>query len=131
MKFFFMLLFLLALPCLGETTIPGLLAPLGQVVEVEGEIIDGSTLQRKEWDGESLLRIDQVDGKALAKPVTMRFGWHALALDKPLVGKVRLVGYETGGYGGIPEGAFEYIPRAATSGFHFEHSFLVLKLQAN
>lgn len=129
MKLLIALSFLLAFPCFGDETVRGALAPLGHVIEVEGEIVDGSTLRKKEWEGVSLLRVEQVDGKPLGKPVVMRFAWHALASDSSLSGKVRLIGYETGEFTGIPEEAFKHIPRAATSGFHFQRSFMVLKSQ--
>jgi len=39
----------------------------------------------------------------------------------------RCVGYESGGFEGIPGDAFNYIEPVATQGFHFAVNFVVVK----
>lgn len=115
---------------ISPAAMKGLLgSPLGTVVTVEG-IAAGDDYRRMREDmGCTLLRIERINGKPLAKEIVFRFHSHELArIAAPAVGaRFKFVGYETGGFSGIPEGAFEYIPRVATTGFGFSTTFLVLK----
>jgi hypothetical protein len=106
----------------------GLLAvPLGKVVTIDGEVVDGATLRMKAFDGVLLLQVSTVDGQKLPEPCAIRFGWFATADAKKLKGRVKLVGYETGQFTGVPGDAFQHIAPVASQKFHFESSFVVLK----
>ena len=119
----------LAVPAFGDDpiTVKGRIAPLGKVVEIEGEIVDGSSTRLREHEGLWLLRIDKVGGKKLPAPQQLRYHWQTAAPQVDLKGRVRVIGYESGEFRGIPEKAFEHIPRVATGGFRFETHFVVLK----
>ena len=48
--------------------------------------------------------------------------------EEPAVGeKVHFIGYETGGYEGIPHKAFEYIFPVTSASYSFSVDFVVLK----
>lgn len=120
----------LGLPALAESggKVQGVVAPLGQVVEIEGQVIDGSTTKMRQYEGVQLLEVRSVGGKKLEAPKRLRFHWHSLAKSADLKGQVKLAGYESGEYTGIPDKAFDYVPRAASTGFQFESHFILLKL---
>jgi len=47
--------------------------PLGTAVEVEAEIISGTSLRRKESDSHDLLKVTHIDGRKVETPPVMRF----------------------------------------------------------
>ena len=47
--------------------------PLGTVAEIEAEVVSGSSLRRKAYDGLYLLKVTHVDGKELSSPPLVRF----------------------------------------------------------
>lgn len=100
---------------------------LGQLVTVEGQILD--TTDMKDDEGKIRLRIDKVDGKALGKPVVLPLEFFSFsAPPRPKAGdKVKYIGYETGAFTGIPGKAFEHIPRVASQDYHFALAFQVCK----
>lgn len=103
--------------------------PLGTIVTIEGTVVGDDYTQLKEDSGETLLKIEKVDGKKLNKAVVLHVQIIPIVSVKiPQKGtKFKLAGYETGGFIGIPEGAFKYIPQATTCGFQFEVYFEVIK----
>lgn len=101
--------------------------PLGKVVVVEGEIVDGTKLRAKSLEGVSLLQVSTVNGQKLPEPCLLRFAWFATTETKKLKGRVNLIGYESGQFVGLPADAFAHIDPVASEGFHFESSFVVLK----
>jgi hypothetical protein len=101
--------------------------PLGKVVTVVGEIIDGRELRVKSLEGTLLLQATSVDGRKLATPCALSFQWLMPAPAKKLSGAVRLVGYESGRFAGVPPEAFSHIKPVASPGFHFESVFVVVK----
>lgn len=101
--------------------------PLGTVVTVEGEVIDGTKLRMKSLEGVTLLQISAVNSQKLPEPCAFRFDWFATADAKKLKGRVKLVGFETGRFVGLPADAFSHIDPVASEAFHFESSFVVLK----
>ena len=103
--------------------------PLGTVVTVEGIAADESYTRRKADAGETLLRVQTVNGKALRREVILNFhAYEGTENKNPFAGmRFKYIGYETGGFSGIPEAAFAYVPRVATSGYHFSTSFVVLR----
>ena len=103
--------------------------PLGEVVTVEGTAVDDSYTRRKEDAGEILLRIQSVNGKRLKSEAVLHFvAYNGEESKKPSVGtKFKYIGFETGGFSGMPESAFVYIPRVPTSGYYFTTSFVILR----
>lgn len=131
--------------------------PLGQAVEMEATIISGSDTGLKMHGGNYLLKLQSVAGKSLTKSLVMMFrGQGSTApfprnvfelhkqklakeadvisdellkqLEKDYVGtKVRFLGYESGGFGGIPNGLPKGYRRSAGTGFGFQSELVVLK----
>jgi len=101
--------------------------PLGKVVTIEGEVVDGTKLRAKALDGLALFQVRLVNGQKLTELPVIRFRWFTTAEAKKLNGRVQLVGYETGQFVGVPGEAFLHIEPVATEGFHFESSFVILK----
>ena len=106
---------------------------LGQVITIEGNYLDGDTTRQKALSGVLLLVITKVNGKRLKASLQMRFN------NAPGVARPRgagdtpfvLVGYETGGFTGLPAEAFDHISAVATTEFHFESLFTVLVDKSN
>lgn len=101
--------------------------PLGKIVTIEADIIDGSRLNGKAFEGGTLLEVRSVNGQSVRVPCSLRFSWFDTVPPAPLTGRVRLIGYETGVFTGVDAEAFAYIPAVASQGFHFESAFVVLK----
>jgi hypothetical protein len=102
---------------------------LGEVVTVEGTAVDDTYTRRKEDAGKILLRIQSVNGKRLKSEAVLHFvAYDGEESKKPSVGtKFKYIGFETGGFSGMPESAFVYIPRVPTSGYYFTTSFVILR----
>jgi hypothetical protein len=76
--------------------------PLGTVVRVTGEAFSGDTTRRKADMGKTLLRIDKVNGKLLAKPVVFAFLRAPASVKKPIPGeKVDYYAHEYGEFDGV------------------------------
>jgi len=103
--------------------------PLGEVVTIEGIAADGDYTRRKAETDEILLRVQAVNGNSLKREAIFNFHpFEGTELKKPSAGmRFRYVGYETGGFSGVPEAAFAYVPRVATSGYYFSTSFVILR----
>ena len=103
--------------------------PLGEIVTIEGIAADGNDTRQKADTGELLLRVQGVNGKPLKREVILHFfPFQGVPIKNPSVGaKFRYIGYETGGFSGVPEKAFDYVPQAATTGHYFSTSFVVLR----
>jgi hypothetical protein len=104
-----------------------LTVPLGRVVSVEGEIIEGTQPRTKSLDGVLLLQVRSVNGQKLKVPCVLVARWFTTADSKKLKGRVKLVGYESGEFTGVPVDAFSHILPIASEDFHFESFFVVLK----
>lgn len=102
--------------------------PLGRIVTIEGVVVDGSYTRCKADEGQSLLRVQVVDGKQLPKEQVFHFDPFLAELEKPTVGsKFKYIGYETGGFTGVPAKAFDHVPAIATTGYYFTTHFVVLR----
>lgn len=103
--------------------------PLGEVVTIEGIAADESYTRRKADTGDTLLRVQAVNGKSLKREVIFPFHpYEGTQMKRPPAGmRFKYVGYETGGFSGTPEAAFVYVPRAATTGYYFTTSFVILR----
>jgi len=102
---------------------------LGEVVIIEGVIADENYTKRKADAGKLLLRVQAVNGKALKEEVIFDFSpFLGADIRNPAVGaKFKYTGYETGGFSGIPDQAFDYVPRVPTTGYYFSTSFVILR----
>lgn len=109
--------------CLGR--------PLGSVVTIEGIVVDDYYRKMKSDEGETLLKVQKVDGKALSGEIIIPLRQEpSESVKKPLPGyHFRFLGYETGSFTGMPEEVFRYIPQAATEGFQFRTYFLVVRVE--
>ncbi len=105
---------------------PRLGVPFGTIVEVEGSLVPEAEKRTKSEMGATMLKIVAVNGRALAEPVVLELRGDELDL-LPAGTPMRWAGYESGGFEGLPAGAFEYIPPCTSKGFGFHHWFVGLK----
>jgi hypothetical protein len=113
----------------GLNVIGTLGKPLGTVVTVEGVVAPDDERRLKSDEGETLLKISKVTGEPLHHEVILHFrllSFVSIEIPKP-GDHFKLVGYETGGFTGIPAEAFKHIPQATTTGYQFEVHFQALK----
>jgi hypothetical protein len=101
--------------------------PLGKIITISGVVRQGAL-----WSKASLsdvLSVEAVNDRPLAQPVTIEFSLFMTAqVAKPVLGRsFKYVGYETGGFTGIPQEAFKFVPAIATTGYRFNTSFEVLQ----
>ena len=103
--------------------------PLGEIVAIEGIVADEEYTRRKADTGETLLRVQAVNGKPLKRETLFHFDpVEGADIKKPSAGiRFKYIGYETGGFSGLPEEAFDYIPRLQTKGYSFTTSFVILR----
>ena len=103
--------------------------PLGEVITIEGITVDENYTKRKSDSGQLLLRVEDVNGKRLKNEVILHFSpFENVTIRNPSArAKFKYIGYETGGFNGIPERAFDYVPQAGTAGYAFSTSFVVLR----
>ncbi len=102
---------------------------LGTIVTIEGIVADESYRRERSDVGETLLRVQSVNGNRLKHEVVFPFMKHEIgSVATPTVGaRFKFTGYETGGFVGEPNGVFDYVPRFAATSYHFRTSFYVLK----
>jgi hypothetical protein len=102
---------------------------LGSVITIDGLVADENYRREREDLGEILLRVQTVNGKRLKNEVIFPFMQHGVgSVTRPPVGTTfKFIGYETGAFVGEPDGIFDYVPRFATTSYHFRTSFYVLK----
>lgn len=137
MKLFHAILFaVMALYCAAEeqddaiTVSPLLGAGFGKMVEIEGWIVDDHDTRLRAHLGKKLIEVKRVGAHELPKPVVIEvlvFRWTDISIPErgTFVG---FRGYETGGFTGIPNDAFEDVPAVATTAHHFQSQFQVTKL---
>lgn len=101
--------------------------PLGKIVTIEGVVTDDYYRKMKVDAGQTLLRVQAVDGKKL--PGEQIVTVLSAGVEKPKVGsKFKYIGYETGGFTGVPREAFRYMqPVVATTGYYFTTDFVVVR----
>ncbi|MDD3626683.1 MAG: hypothetical protein PHV06_05130 [bacterium] len=103
--------------------------PLGEIAEIQGEVIDSSETGYKNDMGKILFKVQMINGQKLTKDITITlrfFSWSGIEEPKPGDKKV-YIGYESGEFTGIPPKAFDYIPAVTTTMYHFETHFQVCK----
>jgi hypothetical protein len=101
--------------------------PLGKVTTISG-VIRQVPLGAKVSNLDLVLSIEAVNNRPLPKPVTMPFHiFETAKVVQPVLGQAfRYLGYETGGFTGVPSVAFKLVPAVATTGYHFETVYQVL-----
>lgn len=101
--------------------------PLGQVVVIEGDVIDDEGKLAKGRGGTLILRINTVERQPLEKSVD--FLDEVIVRDRKRVGltdgRYRLAVYETGSFTGWPKGD-TYRPVPQTHGFHFQSELVIV-----
>ncbi len=101
--------------------------PLGKIITISG-VVRQRALGAKASPSD-VLSVEAVNDRPLAQPVTIEFNLFMTAqVAKPVLGRsFKYVGYETGGFTGIPQEAFKFVPAVATTGHRFNTSFQVLQ----
>lgn len=101
--------------------------PLGKIITIAGVVRQGE-LGAKASPRE-VLSVESVNDRPLAQPVTIEFNLFMTAqVAKPVLGRLfKYVGYETGGFTGVPQEAFKFVPAVATTEHRFNTSFQVLQ----
>lgn len=105
--------------------------PLGSVVRVTGTSVDGDETRSKANSGQTLLKIETVNGKQLAKPIYFTFRRAASGIDKPEFGRpFDYYVHEWGAFDGVVEPpkdlGIEY-PNIANDGFHYRREITIHK----
>src|ERR1700730_17149750 len=87
--------------------------PLGEVITIEGIVADENYTRRKADAGELLLRVQDVNGQPLKRAVIVPSHpfQDADITNRSAGTKFKYIGYEPGCFSGIPEKAFDYVPR--------------------
>ena len=103
--------------------------PIGEIVTIEGVIIDDTYTKAKSDLGKVLLKVQSINGKKLEEEIIIQiniFVWSNI--NEPEVNDYKkYIGYETGEMRGIPYKAFDYMPQVTTEEFHFTTYFQVCK----
>jgi len=101
--------------------------PLGKIITISGVVRQGELGAKA--SPRDVLSVESVNDRPLAQPVTIEFNLFMTAqVAKPILGRsFKYVGYETGGFTGVPQEAFKFVPAVATTGHRFNTSFQVLK----
>lgn len=101
--------------------------PLGKITTISG-VIRQEALGAKASKLDLVLSIEAVNDRPLTKPVTMPFQiFETAKVVKPILGQTfRYVGYETGGFTGVPAAAFKWVPAVATTNHRFEAFYQIL-----
>lgn len=102
--------------------------PLGQITTISGTVRQ-EALGAKASKLDLVLRVETVNDRPLPQPITIRFTIFPTAqISKPVLGQsFTYVGYETGGFTGVPTAAFKWVPAIATTGFEFETRYQILE----
>lgn len=112
------------------TITPLLKSGFGKMIEIEGRIVDDNDTRLRAHLGKQLIQVERVGSIALPQPVVIEllvFPWANIPI--PERGTfVRLRGYETGGFVGIPTEAFKDVDSVACTDHHFNSQFQVTKL---
>ena len=128
--------------------------PFGTISKLNVEIYDGDKLQRKEYQGVFLFKINSINDKPQNDTLLMTFldetgqfanddfelykltyGKSANSVSSKQVDKMKekyvgkkftLMAYETGQFSGMPKDYFKYRPIKADRSFHFQNYLIVV-----
>ncbi len=107
---------------------------LPSVLRVTGMSVDGDETPRKADSGQTLLKIESVNGKQLANPVYFTFRRAADGIEKPKAGKpFDYFVHEWGSFDGVidpPEELGIEEPIVAHDGFHYRPEITIHKSNA-
>jgi hypothetical protein len=100
--------------------------PLGQITTISGVVQQGDS---KSTSSDLLLKVEAINDRPLPKPVLIPFTvFETAQIAKPILGQsFRYMGYETGGFIGVPAEAFKLVPAVATTNHHFESIYQILR----
>jgi len=101
--------------------------PLGRIITVDAEVVDGKETRVKALEGATVLRVLRVENKELPGPMISTYTWLPTVPTKKLAGRVRFLAYETGAFVGVPHESFEHILPFAAQGFYFQTSLVIVK----
>jgi hypothetical protein len=101
--------------------------PLGKVTTISG-VIRQAALGAKASKLDLVLSIEAVNNRPLPKPVTMPFQiFETAKVVQPFLGQTfRYVGYETGGFTGVPAEAFNWVLAVSSREYHFAAFYEIL-----
>jgi hypothetical protein len=101
--------------------------PLGKITTISGTVRQAA-LGAKASKLDLVLSVEVVNDQPLSKPIVMPFQiFETAKVVKPYLGQAfKYVGYETGGFTGVPAEAFKWVPAVATTGYRFETVYQIL-----
>lgn len=112
-----------------KTLTPLLGEGFGKIIEIEGRVVypkpGPKRYLRKKW-----ISVDRIGARRLTKPLSIELATFGFARTLiPASGtQIKIRGYETGHFSGIPNKAFADIPQVANRGFGFKSIFQVTKI---
>ncbi len=109
--------------------------PLGSVLRVTGISVDGDETRRKADSGQTLLKIETVNGKRLEKPVYFTFRRAANGIEKPKAGvRFDYFVHEWGSFDGVIDPPKELgidAPIVAHDGFYYRPEITIHKCNSS
>jgi hypothetical protein len=119
---------------LNERPVIGMLGqPLGTVVTIEGDVVDGAAIRIKELSGKPVLQVARVNGESLESKPILQFGWFRQRTSNvaPRIGdQFAYVAYEVGRFDGVPKDALKHVDPGASLGFRFRTELVLLRDEA-
>jgi hypothetical protein len=102
--------------------------PLGKITTISG-VVRQAPLDAKSTDLDLVLSVEAVNDRLLPQPVTIPFKiFDTAQVAAPVLGRsFRYIGYETGGFTGVPAAAFQFVPAVATTEHQFTTIYQVLR----
>ena len=128
--------------------------PFGTISKLSVEVYDGDKLQRKEYQGVFLFRVNSINDKPQNDTLLMTFvdetgefandnfelykltyGKSANSISSKQIDKMKekyvgkkfiLMAYETGQFTGMPKDYFKYRPIRADRSFHFQNYLIIV-----
>lgn len=115
----------------GDDVIGFLGHPLGTVVRISGNVVDGNSTRSKRDSGRTLLEIHTVNGKELANKIQFGFPGSTIDIPKPMAGEAfDYYAHEHGSFAGVvtPPEEFEIESSLiANDGFWFQPGITIHK----
>ncbi|MCH9654448.1 MAG: hypothetical protein K0U86_14585 [Planctomycetes bacterium] len=113
-----------------KTLTPLLGEGFGKIIEIEGEVFVPPNKGQKRYLRKKWILVDRIGARRLTKPLSIELASFSSTLTMiPAKGtQIKIRGYETGHFSGIPAGAFLDIQQRASREFHFKNIFQVTKL---
>jgi hypothetical protein len=108
--------------------------PLGTVVTIEGDVVDGSRIRIKDLSGKPVLHVERVNGQAVEPRPILQFDWFWQRSSNvaPRIGnQFAYVAYEVGRFDGVPDEALKHVGPVASLGFAFRTELVLLRDDAN